>query len=224
MKKYTHKKAFSLVEIIAAFAILILVVVAATNLLVSVIRSNAENMDSMVAYGLAQEGLEATRNIRDSDWLLGADFSGKVGSDCLWPGAVCLPETVGNKKYFTIDFQNVDLFGGADNVAAQAIPAYAPWKMQDVTVLGGQSDVEKTRLCSTVPDSNGNGNVWYFSCANSVGISGASKKSLFSRYVEVELVIDKKYRVSSVVQWLESGRKKEVRLTTELTDWKGGGI
>ena len=28
----------------------------------------------IVAYGLVQEGLEAVRNIRDSNWLLGADF------------------------------------------------------------------------------------------------------------------------------------------------------
>lgn len=209
MRKNATKQGFSLIEIIVAFSVLVVVIVASTNLLVTIIRTNTENQNTLVAYGLAQEGLEAVRNIRDSNWLLGADFQGKVGSDCLWAGGVCLPDTVGITKDFSIEVQMVQ-FGGDANPGVQSIPLYSPWKLQDVSAIASEPSVESTQLCFAEG--------WYMPCGN----LGQENKSLFSRYVEISVVTDKKYRVSSVVRWLESGRKKEVRLSTELTDWKGG--
>ncbi len=225
MKKNVNKQAFTLVEIIVAFSVLVLVIVASTNLLVSIIRSNAENVNTLVAYGLAQEGLEAVRNVRDSNWLLGADFQGKVGEDCLWPDT-CLPKSPGDKKDFIIDVHKVESLGDA-NADIHTISGYAPWKITEVPAIAGEPDIEKTRLCMTSPDdSTGSLDVWYYTCSD----ASTDTKSLFSRYVEVDPMVygqgteTKKYRVSSVVKWMEVGRPKEVRLTTELTDWKGGPL
>lgn len=223
MKKNVNKKAFTLVEIIVAFSVLVLVILASTNLLVSIIRSNTENVNTLIAFGLAQEGLEGMRNVRDSNWLLGADFQGKVGTDCLWPNG-CLPSSLADKKDFTIDFQT----GGSGSDDISGIKNYAPWKIEDVTSGTGDPDPLKTQLCVTSGDSStGSSDVWYYTCT----VTSTDQKSPFFRYVEVDpmgygpaATTVKKYRVSSVVKWAEGTREKEVRLTTELTDWKGGPL
>ncbi len=75
-----NKSGFTLPEVIVSISIIVIVIVAATNLIVSIIRTNTQNQNTLIAYGLAQEGLEGVRNIRDSDWLIGASFQGKLGS------------------------------------------------------------------------------------------------------------------------------------------------
>lgn len=221
-----NKQAFSLVEIIVALSVMVLVILASTNLLVSIIRSNTENVNTLTAYGLAQEGLEAMRNIRDSNWLLGADFQGKVGAKCLWAGGVCLPGTVGVKKVFALQFKQTQTLG-AGTVTSDQIPNYSPWELKDITpsAPGEEVSVQDSQLyVSPSPDGTA---VWYQPCFTLCTLDPA----LFSRFVEVEplaygsdLTKSKKYRVSSVVRWKEIGRDKEVRLTTELTDWKGGPL
>lgn len=85
--------------------VMVLVVYSATTLLISSIRGNVSNVNTMIAYGLAQEGIEAARNIRDSNWLLGAAFSGTVGGvrnrTVIW-GAE-LPSIEGEVRYYTVD-------------------------------------------------------------------------------------------------------------------------
>lgn len=222
-----HKPAFSLIEIIVAFSVIVLVILAATNLLVSIIRSNNENVNTLEAYGLAQEGLEAVRNIRDSNWLLGADFQGKVGGTCLWPENQCFPGAVGIKKYFAVKFNQIQSMGSGP-VGLNEIPNYAPWELKEVTPPGPMEpvSVQETQLYIYSPP--GSEDVWYQPCFSFCTL----KPSLFSRYIEVDPMAYgtaepskvQKYRVSSVVRWQEGARPKEVRLTTELTDWKGGPL
>jgi len=218
-------EAFSLVEIIVAFSVLVLVIFASTNLLVSIIRSNSENVNTLTAYGLAQEGLEAMRNIRDSNWLLGADFQGKVGANCLWPGDVCLPGSIGDTRVFALKFNEVQSLGFG-TVSSDQIQNYAPWELKEVS--SSPTDpvfVQETQLYKSTSEETDV--VWYQPCFSPCTLD----PSLFLRFIEVEpfpYATDatkvKKYRVSSVVRWQEIGRQKEVRLTTELTDWKGGPL
>ena len=234
---FSNKRAFSLPEVIVAFSVLVTVIFASTNLLVAIIRSNTENENTLVAYGLAQEGLEAFRNIRDSNWLLGADFQGQFGNTCLWPGE-CLSKTVGDKEDYAISLHGAMTSSGSAVKSAE-IAGYAPWELKKVTPnAGGQIDLTATRLyigqisdlfANAIPGNHVvNGPVWYQHCFTGCQLP----PSLFSRYVEVTpLSYDNgtagkvyKYNVSSVVKWVEQGRDKEVRLTTELTDWKGGPL
>ncbi len=227
-RNLSHKPAFSLVEIIVAFSVIVLVILAATNLLVSIIRSNNENVNTLEAYGLAQEGIEAIRNIRDSNWLLGADFQGKVGITCLWPENQCLPGSVGVKKYFAVKFNQIQSMGSSQ-VYLTEISNYAPWGLKDVTPPSPMEpvSVQETQLYIFSP--TGSNDVWYQPCFS---FCTTLTPSLFSRYIEVDPLPYgtnepnkvRKYRVSSVVRWQEGIRPKEVRLTTELTDWKGGPL
>lgn len=222
MTKFHRKSGgFTLVEVIISIAILVMVIFASTSLLVSIIRSNANNMSTLVAYGLAQEGLEGVRNIRDSSWLLNANFQTDL-PDGSKPFVFDFPKDVDDKRYFTLDYQSFET--SLLDLDAGALADVAPWKLNDITVgdadetaYAENSETLLDKVKSTSPDE-----VQYR--------HGGGDASIFHRYIVVEpiehqlsegtsLGYDKKLRVTSVVSWKDA-QPHEVRLTTELTDWK----
>lgn len=238
------KSGFTLPEMIIAISVLVLVIVGSTNLLISIIRSNTENMHTFVAYELAQEGLEGFRNIRDSNWLLNADFDAALFEHKLW--GETLPNVVGSPEFYTLDYNYLSNsaanLGQNIQVRAAEMHQYAPWKLKKLSVMQGNPDKEAARLyLQKVSLANDTTQVRYVHDQDA-----GQEKSLFSRYIKVEavpydlgnaedaasledasdLAYTKiyKYRITSVVTWEEFGRNKEVSLTTELTDWKGGPL
>ncbi len=69
---------FTLTEVMIGMMILTIAIVAATNLLVGLLRSNDNNVKTLQAYYFAQEGIEAARNIRDTNWIYNFDWLGDV--------------------------------------------------------------------------------------------------------------------------------------------------
>lgn len=67
MKK--NRAAFTLVETIIAISVIGLVVTAAFQLTQSSLKIGANTMQKLTAFHLAEEGLEITRNMRDSNWI-----------------------------------------------------------------------------------------------------------------------------------------------------------
>jgi len=59
----------TLIEVIMALFVVALGSAAATSLIVTAIQSNSFSRDNLVALNLAVEGIEAMRNIRDTNWL-----------------------------------------------------------------------------------------------------------------------------------------------------------
>lgn len=80
MKSKTHR-GFSLVEVIIAFSLLTITVIASTNLISDSISNNQENVYRVQAYFLAQEGIELTRAYRDTLWLEGQLFSARFNNE-----------------------------------------------------------------------------------------------------------------------------------------------
>ena len=79
---YKNQKAgFSLIEVIIAFSILTITVVAATSLIANSIRANQDNILRVQAYFLAQEGLELARNQRDTNWLTSTLYTEEVAKN-----------------------------------------------------------------------------------------------------------------------------------------------
>ena len=210
-------------------AVIVLVVLSATNLLISAIRSNVTNINTLIAYGLAQEGLEAARNIRDSDWLLGASFNGVIGKNRLVWG-VELPVSAGYSRYYIVDYNEPGAFFSSkfsikdsltlQNSASWKLQGYAPWKLRELKPedIGGKKTVLYKKETGT------NKEVHYTH-------DPGGKITPFRRFIIVTPVQHfisqdkpvsdfKKMRVASVVEWEEFGRKRQVRLDTELTDWK----
>ncbi len=217
--KKSGSAGFTLPEIIVAMSILIMVIVASTNLLVSIMRSNAENINSLVAFELAQEGIEGVRNIRDSNWLLGADFRGKIQDKFLVWG-VALPES-NAIQYFTLESKDPDSTCGEAQITGNNIQICAPWGL---ALLGNEQP--KKDASSTLLYKEGESVKKFVHVRQNMD----SIASPFHRYLKIESVPYKnetkllKYRVTAVVNWKERERDKEVILTTELTDWKGGPL
>ncbi|MBI5412721.1 prepilin-type N-terminal cleavage/methylation domain-containing protein [Candidatus Peregrinibacteria bacterium] len=69
MKKHFKELGFTLVETILGIAIIGLAIAAAASLTQTSLRVGRENMRQLVAYHLAEEGLEIARNTRDTNWL-----------------------------------------------------------------------------------------------------------------------------------------------------------
>ncbi|MFA5184048.1 MAG: hypothetical protein WC456_00815 [Patescibacteria group bacterium] len=62
------KRGFSLVEIITILFIISLGLVGILSLLIQNIQSQGYNKNNLIAYQLAQEGVELIRKVRDSNW------------------------------------------------------------------------------------------------------------------------------------------------------------
>ncbi len=229
------RQGFSLTEVIVAIGILVTVVISATNLLVSITRGNNVNEHTLVAHALAQEGLEGMRNIRDSNWLLNADFSGKISSKSsvsIWGednAAVALPE-LNQTAYYLLNYHRLDAASPFDVVtSASQLNFYVPWTLtplSNFSTLGPEQDSKSGRLF--LQKDKGNPDlVRYVHHGTTQEIP-----SLYRRLIKVEaLGYDKKkdqkvykYLITSLVFWTEDQMEKSVRLTTELTDWKGGPL
>ena len=96
--------------------ILTVAIVAATNLLSGMANTNRNNITTLQAYYYAVEGLEAVRNIRDSNWLHNQDWL-SAGSVDVW-GSVFTEDEV--RKY-ELDLKRVDQTPSADAVDWQTI-------------------------------------------------------------------------------------------------------
>lgn len=234
MKQVFYKKAFTLPEVMVAIAVIALVVVAATNLVVSIIRSNSENINRLLAYGLAQEGLEAVRNMRDSDWLLGAKFTGELGkaNSAIW--GETFPGNGEDPKYFTVDLKTLDTSTSVGINQVSLVSSVAPWELSDITQSGAKDEdyaVSNDTLLYKYEEAFQNQGEVHYSHEQAPD----STATLFHRFVRIEAIPYEvqsgqpqqdfmKMRVMSVVSWQEFGRSKEVRLDTELTDWKEGAV
>ncbi len=65
---------FTLVEVMVAVAVLSTGLIGAANLITYNISNSAKAINKTIATNLAQEGIELTRNIRDTNWLSGVGW------------------------------------------------------------------------------------------------------------------------------------------------------
>jgi len=72
---YRHnRKAFSLIEVITVLFVISLGLVGVLSLIIQNVQSQSFNKSNIIAYQLAQEGLELVRKTRDTNWKEGVDW------------------------------------------------------------------------------------------------------------------------------------------------------
>ena len=76
----TNQKGFTLVETLVALFILSIAVTGALAVITYNLQSATMIKNTFIANGLVQEGMEITRNLRDSDWLALRSFGSFGGS------------------------------------------------------------------------------------------------------------------------------------------------
>ncbi|MBU1019020.1 MAG: prepilin-type N-terminal cleavage/methylation domain-containing protein [Patescibacteria group bacterium] len=82
MKLRSKKEGFTLIEILIGVSIIAVTMTAMTNLVIVSMRANTFNMNTLQAYYLAEEGLEAMRNMRDSNWMQNYGWNMGEGFEC----------------------------------------------------------------------------------------------------------------------------------------------
>lgn len=75
-----NKRGFTLIEVIVAIGIISLVSTGAMFAISLSLASANRIRNNLIAAGLAQEGLEIVRGIRDRDWHLGNTFGASLGN------------------------------------------------------------------------------------------------------------------------------------------------
>jgi len=69
IKKIREKKGFTLIEVITVLFVISLGMVGVLSLIMQNIKSQSLNKNTLIAYQLAQEGVELIRQVRDSNWI-----------------------------------------------------------------------------------------------------------------------------------------------------------
>jgi len=71
-QKLKKQSAFTLIEIMAVVLIVAIGLVGTSQLVVQTLQAQTINRSTIIAYQLAQEGIELVRYIRDTNWIEGA--------------------------------------------------------------------------------------------------------------------------------------------------------
>lgn len=215
-RKLKSTSGFSLTEVMIGIMILTVAIVSASSLLVSMVKTNKLNVQSLQAYFLAQEGIESVRNIRDTNWLHNLGFRGGGG----------VYTELEEDKYYSVflDENGWRNSGTVENASSTGqLSTMKPWEFTELPyVLYNQS-------FGLVMDEVGG----YISSA------GSSDDPVFYRYIQVldacenDSVLDASLigdecddflLVRSVVNWKDGSRDREVALETVLSNWKGGAL
>lgn len=223
MNKLKSQKGFSLPEVMIGIFVLTVAVVAATNLLISLLTANQANVKSLQAYYLAQEGLEAVRNIRDTNWLHNQNWLQGVEPG-FWGADLALPAQ-GAVNNYEIAWQRNGFFQGTDagsDLEINLLKAHNPWLVSAVV-----ADPTFDNLSPIYLDEDQD----MFSSAIPADDSGFRRIISLENYdcelAEICLSPDEQddfVLVKSEVFFKVGSKERSLVLTELLTNWKKGAI
>jgi len=208
-----RNKGETLVEVLVSVVVLTTVLTSAFMVLTRAVKANVDVKNRVIAINIAREGVEAVRNIRDTNWLR---FSGDRRNKWL-----CVDKSDDCEKmqtgFYTIEYRDHD---GDDSTPEQFVLMDIPSAEElDLKVDNLDSfkdfrlyiDNKTGRFTYEAKDADGNDNI----------------VTPFFRQIHLELVdvqaptgnANKKLVVISRVGWLEEGQYKKVVLETHLYDF-----
>lgn len=211
-KNLLSQAAETLAEVIIALVVLAVGATGAATLVYASISANAENKQYIQAYNFAREGVEAMRNIRDTNWLR---FPGNreecwdVTLETTDPTACT--EALGAEKIGSSTGVEYVIYPQLDEESGAAIDLFA-WK------LFATSTGTDTTIYEYTFESNA---TLYVN--DPEGVLGALPATPYSRAVTVVRTTDAEGNeimiVSSTVTWQFKNRTKTVTFTDELTNF-----
>jgi prepilin-type N-terminal cleavage/methylation domain-containing protein len=224
-----NKRGFTLVEVMIGMMILTVAIVSASNLLTGIIDSNRNNLTTLQAYYLSQEGLEMVRNIRDTNWLHNKDWLGK-DSEALWGGKF----EVG--KEYAVEMRNASasgIYSQPDQAGIAptmgSIGGQSPWRIgvaNSVNTKLYKHGISTNPSLDSVsqgadPDANFNFErkiiISDYKCDDlktKSNIPCPDDKGGMAAYVLVQ----------SKVEWTIGSKPRELILSEVLSNWKGGAL
>ncbi len=196
-----NKSGFSLTEVLIAVMVLTVAIVASSSLLVTLIKSNDNNSKTIQAHYFAVEGVEAVRNIRDTNWLHNVDWLGDGSKiDYTLPRGDEFGIELASNNLSTSAVPRAD---GASSAVVADVKSAAPWLITaDPTQIQWVESSEDTVFTRSILISE-------YDCVTEQWCDPADDNEV-QDYVLVEVT----------VSWDEGD--KSVTLSNVLTNWKDG--
>lgn len=241
----TKRRGETLIEILVALFSLTLGMGAAVTLILIAMKTNVGIKDQLVATNLAREGLEAVRNIRDTNWLRWSsdiDFCWDIRDNvrCCNPataGASCptAPDKMVNGSYRVGVDQGIPAPKGS--FLWTLVPHPTAKQLDLVNGAAADNQFYNLAIIDRFPtfDSDNDGSIPAVAQQNDLDLyahmsttGGAKataglpiKESMYYRmiYLDRPSPTSNEIQVHSVVQWLRGGDLKEVRLSTTITNY-----
>ena len=190
-----QRKAFALVEVLVAISLLSATIITISALTISMMRANSLTHNHLIATELAREGIEITRNIRDTNWKNYRHWLTDIHDGTTGPYTFSVDgESIGNSNW------NVSQPYGEEGALLYTSEALGE----------GYTNYSHTETDFPTP-FNREITVTPL-LQNTDGPDGAFDESLPDSYVF-------KVLVESKVWWIDRGNDREIKLYTELTDW-----
>lgn len=204
------KDGFTLLEVVLAIFILSLSAFGGFTLIQGTVISASLNKQKLTAYYLAQESLEAVRNIRDGNWLKQREDGEVLWTDGILTGGECMnPRPTVCDSYGDIN---------RDGVVTEADTA-----LMSSLILGLGDEDQRRRA-----DVDGNGSIdgSDTSAMSSFILCGidtfpaCSTKAEFQKEITVTQLSADLLEVSARISWGERGRSHEIEVISQLSDWR----
>jgi len=190
----SNQGGFTLTEVLVGILVLVTAIVASSNLLVSMIHSNATNMSTLQAYYYTQEGLEAFRNMRDTHFLNNVDFCGDVDENFWGINDGFSGGCEGDERYV------VDVNKNA--ISRNTFSNAAPWKLSTI----GSGEVKFLNSSSGTDEP-----------------TGFMRECMVEKFTGEDSVVPgggRAFKVTCTTSWEQNSDTREVSISTILTDWK----
>lgn len=222
---YGKKTAETLIEVIIALFVLVIGSGAATVLIVSALQANTFSKDSLVGLNLAVEGIEAIRNIRDTNWV---KFS--YDKENCWN---MLPEKASGDDCTSGSGNLID----ASNYTVDLDTSNYTWGLTKTGSVGASDlDLEGATATTNAPyklyfidldnsyNSDNQGTALDdhdLFVSNDIGGASNTGESKFYRMVSVtyDAADPNIMNVESLVQWKAGSLVHQIRLTSSLTNF-----
>ena len=223
-KSGSMKKGETIVEVLVALVVLTIGAATATSLIVTALRSNQFDKDSLVALNLAQEGLEYMHNLRDTNWLkFSANTQGcwntkPNSTSCDTSGVTTVLQPSDGTHEYALGLNaagQTDLayiaskLDVSDGVTATTEDKYELNYYNNGDYVGSSAPVAMT--LSTQSKFYRSIDVAYFT------IAGASPWTVSPT---ANPLLADMMQVSSTVEWMDSSAMHQVKLTSALTRYK----
>ena len=212
--KLKSQKGETLIEVLVALVLLVVGALSALRLFGLTGLNNQITKERVIATNLAREGLEAVRNIRDTNWLRFAGerrlcWNNLDASQCLDDNSDGIPnDPIEHKKNYLAKFNNANFRWELDTTGL-------------INRLNLKDGLDADDLAYRLQlGANGIYN------HDATGAHTIYFREIYTEYIEPDqsLAVNEGaniLRITSKVEWVDRGKISDVTLTTLLTDYLG---
>jgi type II secretory pathway pseudopilin PulG len=197
----------TLIEVLAAVVLFVLIITTTFSLLNRATSTNVDVRNRVTALSIARDGIEAIRNVRDTNWL---KYSGNKDANwlCIDTSSTDCPTKIDTdgEDFYTIEFSDTDKRYYLSNpIGTEARLNITPGSLSDGAA---KFQLYKTPIGRYSHASSGNTTTIFYRQLELIAISNdpCGVGDCTQRYLDV----------TARVQWVEDGQVQKLNLETRL--------